>query len=187
MDVLTAVLSGIWVFIPALVPNSAAVLFGGGTPIDFGKSWKAKRILGDGKTWGGLAGGVGSGVLIGCLQLLLALPFDPSNYFGFGPWPSSLGIIFTLALGSLLGDMAGAFIKRRLGLQRGAKATGLDQYDFVAGAMLLTLAIFPSWFLDTYVMGWGIIALIVIIILVPVIHRLVNIIGYKRGLKKEPW
>jgi CDP-2,3-bis-(O-geranylgeranyl)-sn-glycerol synthase len=187
MDIVQTVLVGIWVFIPALLPNSAAVIFGGGRPIDSGRSWKGKRILGDGKTWGGFIGGVGSGVLVGFVQLLIAFPFDPVDFFGFGPWPTCAGVIFTLSLGALLGDMVGAFIKRRLGLERGAKATGLDQYDFVAGAMLLTLLFFPDWFLDTYVRGWSITALVAIIILVPVIHRLVNIIGFRRGLKKEPW
>jgi CDP-2,3-bis-(O-geranylgeranyl)-sn-glycerol synthase len=187
MDIAQSVLVGIWVFIPALIPNSAAVIFGGGAPIDFGRSWKGKRILGDGKTWEGFIGGVGSGILVGSVQLLIAFPYDPVGFFGFGPWPSCIGVIFTLSLGALLGDMVGAFIKRRMGLQRGAKAIGLDQYDFVAGAMLLTLLFFPNWFLDTYVRGWSWVALVVIIILVPVIHRLVNIIGYRRGLKKEPW
>jgi CDP-2,3-bis-(O-geranylgeranyl)-sn-glycerol synthase len=92
-----------------------------------------------------------------------------------------------LALGSLLGDMGGAFLKRRLGLERGAKATGLDQYDFVVGALLLTALFFPSWLLSIYVEGNGWMALLALIIIVPVIHRLVNIIGYRRGLKKEPW
>ncbi|HTY46053.1 MAG TPA: CDP-archaeol synthase, partial [Methanomassiliicoccales archaeon] len=32
--------------LPALIPNSAAVLFGGGTPIDFGRVWHGKRVFG---------------------------------------------------------------------------------------------------------------------------------------------
>ena len=55
--------------IPALLPNSAAVLFGGGTPIDFGRSWRGARILGDGKTWRGLFGGVFAGVIIGIILI----------------------------------------------------------------------------------------------------------------------
>ena len=41
----------------------------------------------------------------------------------------------------------------------------------------------PSW-LFTYV-TWPI--LIVILILTPILHRAVNIIGYICGVKKEPW
>jgi CDP-2,3-bis-(O-geranylgeranyl)-sn-glycerol synthase len=187
MDALSSIAVGIWVFLPALVPNSAAVLFGGGAPIDKGRTWKGKRILGDGKTWGGLIGGVLSGVLVGFIQLLITTPAVGLDYPGFGSMPEAAGIIVALALGSLLGDMGGAFLKRRLGLERGAKATGLDQYDFVVGALLLTALFFPSWFLSIYVEGNGWMALLALIIIVPVIHRLVNIIGYRRGLKKEPW
>ncbi len=187
MDVLTSIAVGIWVFLPALVPNSAAVLFGGGAPIDRGRTWRGKRILGDGKTWGGLAGGVLSGILVGFVQLLATTPSPGGEYFGYGPMPEAAGIVVVLALGSLLGDMGGAFLKRRMGLERGAKATGLDQFDFVVGALLLAAIFFPSWFISVYWDGYGWVALIALIIVVPVIHRLVNIIGYRRGLKKEPW
>ena len=49
-EIAVMLLVGVWVFVPALLPNSAAVVFGGGTPVDFGRSWRGKRILGDGKT-----------------------------------------------------------------------------------------------------------------------------------------
>jgi len=187
MDALTSIAVGIWVFLPALVPNSAAVLFGGGAPIDRGRTWRGKRILGDGKTWSGLVGGVLSGILVGFVQLLVTTPSAGTEYLGYGPMPQAAGIIVVMAVGSLLGDMGGAFLKRRMGLERGAKATGLDQYDFVVGALLLTALLFPAWFSGIYIEGNGLLALLALIIIVPVIHRLVNIIGYRRGLKKEPW
>lgn len=187
MDVVTTALTGLFLFLPALVPNSAAVLFGGGKPIDNYRTWKGKRILGDGKTWRGTIGGVAAGAGLGFLLLIVAYLFDPTDFWGYGPFPQNMGIVFTLAAGSLLGDMVGAFIKRRLGLDRGVKAPGLDQYDFVAGALLLTLLFFPNWVLETYVEGEAIVALIVLLIFVPVLHRTVNIIGFKLGKKKEPW
>jgi CDP-2,3-bis-(O-geranylgeranyl)-sn-glycerol synthase len=187
MDALTSIAVGIWVFLPALVPNSAAVLFGGGAPIDRGRTWRGKRILGDGKTWSGLVGGVLSGILVGFVQLLVTTPNAGAEYLGYGPMPQAAWIIVVMAVGSLLGDMGGAFLKRRMGLERGAKATGLDQYDFVVGALLLTALLFPAWFSGIYIEGNGLLALLALIIIVPVIHRLVNIIGYRRGLKKEPW
>jgi CDP-2,3-bis-(O-geranylgeranyl)-sn-glycerol synthase len=39
----------------------------------------------------------------------------------------------------------------------------------------------------TYIEGWHIAALIFIIVIMFAIHRSVNIIAYKMGLKKEPW
>ncbi|HQL60331.1 MAG TPA: CDP-archaeol synthase, partial [Methanoculleus sp.] len=43
--------------LPAYVPNSAAALFGGGTPIDSGRTFgDGRRIFGDGKTYRGFFG-----------------------------------------------------------------------------------------------------------------------------------
>lgn len=190
MDVLgfiILVLLGFWLMLPAYVPNSAAVLFGGGTPVDLGRSWKGNRLLGDGKTWRGLVGGVAAGTGIGLMQLYIAYPFDSVDFFGFGQFPEAMLVVFILALGSLLGDLAGAFIKRRLGLDRGAKAPVLDQYNFIAGAWLLSLLVVPDWFMANFIEGEHIISLLAVLIITPLLHRGVNIIGYKRGLKKVPW
>ena len=65
MDAIIVALSGFWLMLPAFLPNSAAVVFGGGKPIDFGRLWRGKRILGDGKTWTGLIGGISAGVALG--------------------------------------------------------------------------------------------------------------------------
>ncbi len=194
MDALLAAGIGLWIMLPAMIPNSAAVLTGGGTPVDFGRSWRGSRILGDGKTWKGFLGGAAFGVLAGMVQLLVAQiypaeiwwPSAPLNY-GFGPMPAAIGVVVALAVGALLGDMAGAFIKRRMGYARGEKVALLDMYDFVLGALLLTLVLFPDWFLHAFVYDLGLVSLVTVMIAVPLIHRVFNIIGYKAGLKKEPW
>ena len=187
MDLVLAAVSGLFLMLPAFLPNSAAVLFGGGVPVDFGKSWRGKRILGDGKTWTGLVGGIAAGTAFGLLLLIIACPFDRTNFWGFGGYPSNMGVVLVLATGSLMGDMVGAFIKRRLGMQRGQKAPVLDQYDFIVGAMVLVLIIYPSWFMTHYIDGVSIIGLIALLVVVPILHRSVNIIGFKMGKKKEPW
>lgn len=187
LSLLIYVAAGLWLMLPAYLPNSAAVIFGGGRPIDLGRSWRGRRLLGDGKTWRGFIGGVSAGTALGLLQLYVAYPFDDSAYWGFGGLPDAMVLVFVLALGSLLGDLGGAFIKRRLGLDRGAKAPVLDQYNFIAGAMLLSLAIYPSWFIGAFVEGEHIISLLSVLIITPLLHRGVNIIGYKKGLKKVPW
>lgn len=187
MTPIEIVLSGIWLMIPALVPNSAAVLFGGGRPMDFGRSWRGKRILGDGKTWQGFFGGALSGVVIGLLQLGIIEALNAANPWSFGEWPWSLCAILSLAFGSMLGDSAGSLLKRRMEMGRGEKAPVLDQYNFVAGAVVLALAFRTDWFLDHLVRDDGILALIIFLIVVPVLHRGVNIIGYKLGKKDVPW
>ncbi|MDR3283246.1 MAG: CDP-2,3-bis-(O-geranylgeranyl)-sn-glycerol synthase [Candidatus Methanoplasma sp.] len=187
--ILLIVAAGLWLFIPAMVPNSAAVVFGkkGNTKVDFGRSLKGKRIFGDGKSWMGLFGGGFSGVLIGLVLIGISHPFDPSGHWGFGPFWSNVGVLSCLAFGAVLGDLTGAFIKRRIGLERGHKAPVLDQYDFVAGAFLVTALFFPDWVYSNYIEGWHLLALVLVLAVMFFIHRAVNIIGFRMGLKKEPW
>ncbi|MBP3385374.1 MAG: CDP-2,3-bis-(O-geranylgeranyl)-sn-glycerol synthase [Candidatus Methanomethylophilaceae archaeon] len=190
MDVACALIimfNGLWLFLPAMIPNSAAVVFGGDLKIDFGRSWNGRRIFGDGKSWGGFIGGSLTGIALGSILLLISAFWDPVDYWGYGPFWSNMGIIACLSFGAVLGDLCGAFIKRRLGMERGQKAPFLDQYDFVIGALLLTTLFFPDWVYQTYIEGWNILALIFIFVIMFAIHRSVNIIGYRMGLKKEPW
>jgi CDP-2,3-bis-(O-geranylgeranyl)-sn-glycerol synthase len=188
MDAIIVALSGFWLMLPAFVPNSAAVLFGGGRPIDLGRSWRGKRILGDGKTWTGLIGGISAGIAVGVVEMMIAaVSGDKGGLWGFGSLPTAFGIIVALAIGSLLGDTTGAFIKRRLGMKRGAKAPVLDQYNFIAGALVAVLIFFPTWFLSSFIDGGSILALLTVLIVTPILHRAVNIYGHRMGLKKEPW
>lgn len=188
IGVIVIMLVGLWLFLPAMLPNSAAAFVGGGTPIDFGKKWGDKRILGDGKTWRGFFGGALAGVLLGLILLGIAyLCGDKENFWGYGGFYDNIGIIVCLSFGSLLGDMCGAFIKRRIGLERGAKAPILDQYDFVIGAFVLTSIFYWNFVYSNYIEGWHIAALIFLLAIMFAIHRAMNIIGYKTGIKKEPW
>jgi CDP-2,3-bis-(O-geranylgeranyl)-sn-glycerol synthase len=189
LEIIGIMLIGMWLFLPAMVPNSAAVIFGkmSKTKMDFGKSWRGKRIFGDGKSWGGFFGGGLTGIAVGLLLIGIGSLWDPENFGGYGPFWTNVGILACLSFGSLLGDLCGAFIKRRLGYERGQKAPILDQYDFVIGAFLLTSLFFPGWVYANYIEGWHIAALIFIIVMMFAIHRVANIIGYKMGLKKEPW
>lgn len=186
-EILVSILICIWVFIPAMIPNSAAVFTGGWGPIDFGKSWRGKRILGDGKTWSGLIGGGLFGVLFGLGMIGISALFGSTDYWGFGPFWDNVGILFCLSFGALFGDMLGSFIKRRIGIDRGKKAPLLDQYDFVIGAFLLVTIFYHDWVYSTFIAGYNWIGLIVMLILVWFIHRSVSILGYKLGLKDVPW
>lgn len=188
-DAVIAILLGLWLFLPAMLPNSAAVVFGkmGKTKIDFGKTWRGKRIFGDGKSWAGLFGGGFSGIVLGLILIGISALFGSSDYWGYGGFWRNVGILACLSFGAIFGDLAAAFIKRRIGLERGAKAPILDQYDFVIGAFVTTSVFFPDWIYATYIEGVHICALIFLLLVMFFIHRIMNIIGYKVGLKKEPW
>lgn len=187
MSPVEAAAIGLWLMLPALIPNAAAVLWGGGPLMDFGKSWRGRRILGDGKTWRGFFGGALTGATFGILEIVVASKATTPDSWGFGAWPVSVGTVFALAFGSMLGDCAGSFIKRRLSIQRGEKAPGLDQYNFVIGAIIFALVFRPQWFLNHYILDSGVFGLMLFLVVVPVLHRGINIIGYKLGKKNVPW
>ncbi len=181
---LEAVPQALWFFLPAFVANPMAVVFGGGAPVDFGRVLRdGERLFGDGKTWRGLVGGTVAGALLG---FLLSWPFDPSSRWSFGSPPEAFAISAVLALGALLGDLGGAFVKRRMHKPRGAKAPGLDQYDFVVGGLLLSLAI-PAWSVPRFFSDDALLGLFAIILITPALHRAANLVGYRIGKKHEPW
>ena len=185
-DVALAAGLAFWFLLPAYVANPMAVVFGGGTPMDLGRTLRdGRRLLGDGKTWRGFAGGIASGIVLGLLLATVGPRVDPR--LSFGDWPGVLGILVLLPFGALLGDLLGAFIKRRLSLARGAKAPGLDQYDFLLGTFLVLLLAAPSWWLTRFWTGDAIWGLGFIILITPVLHRAVNVIGFRWGHKREPW
>lgn len=177
MDVGSLVLTAMWVMLPAYLPNSVAVLVGGGQPIDGGWTWRGTRILGDGKTWRGAVGGFAAGVLLALglneLNLLLAV--------GLPVFP--LGAAVSLPAGAMLGDIGGSFFKRRLGRERGAPVPGLDQLGFALGALVLTWILIPGWFHVTFTQP----VLITALVITPVLHLLTNALAYLIGLKDVPW
>ncbi|MDI6640340.1 MAG: CDP-2,3-bis-(O-geranylgeranyl)-sn-glycerol synthase [Methanocellales archaeon] len=171
---LRTILVAIWLMLPAYVTNAFAVLTGGGRPIDLGKNFlDGRRIFGDGKTWKGLIGGIVVGMCTGSAQTVL-LP-------SFGPFP--LLVLFCLTFGALFGDLCKSFIKRRLDMERGAKAPIMDQLDFVLGAWLFLILFAHPWFIENFTSYH----VIVILVITPLLHRIINIIGHKLGKKDVPW
>lgn len=187
MSILWSIIDAVWFFLPAMLPNTSAAIFGGGRPLDFGAVWKGKRVLGDGKTWRGLAVGVTSGVLLGYLESLLAIPVGAPLADVYRPSLDMLPVLVSLSLGSMLGDIAGAFVKRRMGIERGASVPLLDQYDFVAGAVLLALVFSYAQTVRFLLSGNALIGFVVVLIIIYPLHRLINYIGYRKGLKSVPW
>ena len=62
-------ITSLYFILPAYFSNGAALIFGGGTPVDFGKSdKKGVRWIGDGVTWRGLIGGTIIGIITGAIQ-----------------------------------------------------------------------------------------------------------------------
>lgn len=170
-----------WVMLPAYVPNNAAVLTGGGAPIDGGRTWKGSRILGDGKTWRGTI--VGTLVGVGVAYLLNVFQPTAVSALGFSVPMFPLAAMITLPLGAMLGDMTASFIKRRAGRNRGAPLPGVDQLDFAVMALVLTAIVAWEWFVAVFTLA----LLVVVLIVTPILHVITNVLAYLFGFKHEPW
>lgn len=181
MGLLAVVATAFWAMLPAYLPNNVAVVVGGGPPIDGGRTWRGARLLGDGKTWRGLAGGT----LAGLLVAVGLSAVEPAASAAVGlPLPTfPLAAVVSLPAGAMLGDVAGSFLKRRAGRARGAAVPLLDQLDFAAGAVVLAALVAPAWTLATFTLP----VLVAVAVLTPALHLVTNGAAYLLGLKREPW
>ena len=176
---LIACLTTLYFILPAYFSNGSGLLFGGGTPVDFGKSdSKGNRWIGDGVTWRGLISGTIIGMITGAIQGF----FAPTILENIGQYiitpiitdiPSGILIGFLLGFGALLGDAIGSFLKRRLGIGRGKPAPILDQLDFIIVALILV-----SLYVKLNLLTIGI-----AIALTLIVHLATNTIAYLLGIK----
>jgi len=153
------------VILPAYCTNGAPVIFGGGKPVDFGKTFTdGERILGSNKTFRGLISGLAVGGTVGLIQ---------SYVFSANLLP----IAILASVGALIGDLVGAFLKRRMRIKPGGLLPGVDQLDFVIGALLLVSAVTP--------LSFGVV--LIMLLVTPPIHFLTNVGAYVLGLKANYW
>ncbi|MEM1610670.1 MAG: CDP-2,3-bis-(O-geranylgeranyl)-sn-glycerol synthase [Sulfolobales archaeon] len=172
-DLIGFIAGVIFIYFPAMAANGAPVFVKRGTPIDLGKIFiDGRRILGDGKTYEGLLVGIIFGTGVGAIY---AVALNNQVY-----------IIYSLisSIGALLGDIVGAFIKRRLGIPRGAPAPILDQLSFYLFANLL-IKITRLDGKTGYIIGlWEFIAGAIIVL---ILHIGTNWGAYKLGIKSVPY
>lgn len=194
------------VFAAKIVPRWSA-------PIDGGRMHRdGQRVLGPGKTWRGLAGGALFGAATAVAVAAIAPPYTSEALWngwdygqaGFegGPigsdgdgaperaawWAVAL---FGAVLGfmALAGDAVKSYFKRRRQKDRGAPWVPFDQLDFVVFGLLgmvLAAPLLPSgWVAAALLDDWVVLA--TLLLLTPVLHFLVNVIGFWLKLKEVPW
>lgn len=181
--VVETVVVALWAMLPAYVPNNAAVLFGGGPPLDGGRQWRGWRLLGDGKTWQGTAVGIATGVALGIVLDAAQPALVAATGVGLPGFP--LGVTVALAAGAMLGDVLASFLKRRTGRRRGASFPVLDQLDFVVVALAIVAIVAPAWFGEVFLSEP--LRLVVVILATPLLHLGTNAGAYLLGLKEEPY
>lgn len=166
MELAQLLLEALKFIFPAYCANAIPVVMGGGLPIDFGKNFfDGKPIFGKNKTYKGFFSGILVGTLVGLVE---------SYFFGY---PLLFGLV--LSIGALLGDLFGAFIKRRVGLAPGDLFPVVDQIDFIVGAILFSM-IFNLQTLSLELV-------LTVFVITPPMHLLTNFLAYKLHLKSSPW
>ena len=175
----------IWFFAPAGIANMVPILAAKAPllkkysyPLDFNKTFRGKRILGDHKTIRGILTGVVFGVGVVLLQQYLygesetirdivSIDYNDIN-------PFILGTL--LSLGALLGDATRSFFKRRVGIKPGGTWFPFDQLDYIVGGIVFTMP-YVALTLEEYM---------ILIITWFILHPASTITAYLIGMKEKP-
>jgi CDP-2,3-bis-(O-geranylgeranyl)-sn-glycerol synthase len=176
-------LTSIYFALPAMIANMAPVFFRPYLkflykPVDGGKKWNGKPVLGSHKTWGGFAAGIFAAIIIVFIQKILYQYniFSKISYINYQK-ESVILVGFLFGFGALFGDSIKSLIKRRLNIKSGDRFFPWDQLDMLLGAGILISLIKPlSLQMWIFYIGFTLVA-----------HPLINIIGYKLGFKEVPW
>lgn len=138
----------VWFFLPAGLANITplgAAKFPGlrdfTAPIDGGKTFRGKRILGAHKTWRGLLSGILFAIITLWLEKELVMHIawlgEATKPLDYAHMPTVLlGALF--GLGALGGDALKSFFKRRIGIAPGKSWLPFDQIDYIVGSALIT-------------------------------------------------
>jgi len=165
MDVAIFIFQAFWFILPAYIGNIAPIFVKwiphSDAPVDFGRSWKGKRLFGDHKTWRGIIVGVVAGGLVSLLQ------------------QRGLAVGIVIASGNFFGDLIGAFIKRRINLEPGEKNLFIDAVPSQICAIL------AAYMFRLLTISWGQ-SLFLVAGIIP-LHLTANRLWFTLHLKKSPW
>lgn len=141
------VLQVLYFFLPAYLANMSPVLIRGrfhalAIPLDGGRTFRGKRILGDHKTWRGLLAGIIAGPLVFELQRWvyeaeIAQSLAVIDYSAYRLLPGLF-----MGLGAGVGDAIKSFFKRRIDIPPGESWPVFDQLDFFLGAYLFVSPVY---------------------------------------------
>jgi CDP-2,3-bis-(O-geranylgeranyl)-sn-glycerol synthase len=180
------ILFAIWFLLPAALANAMPIFAAAipalkryDAPIDGGKIWRDRQLLGPHKTWRGIIAGVIGSTLILWLQVVLFNDYEWARYVSadvdYNVLPVFiLGPLF--ALGALAGDAFESFFKRQKGIKSGGSWVPFDQLDYIIGSVIVSLffvILSPQQYVLIFVIWF-------------IMHLLASYIGYLLGLKKNP-
>lgn len=177
----------LWLFLPVGLANTAPVLARKlpgikhyNRPVDFGKTFRGKRIFGDHKTIRGIVAGVVMGILVAAFQMVLSTMFEwPGRISSEVDYSSPIVLLMgaCMGFGAIAGDTVKSFFKRQIGVEPGKSWVPFDQLDFVLGGLVLSLPFFMLP-IETYLLG---------LVLTLFLHPTFNILAWLIGLQEKPF
>lgn len=181
-DFINAIWFGFWVFLPAGIANmtpSIANKIPGlnrwNTPIDFGKSYRGKRLLGNNKRWRGLVLGTIVAGIVGGLYYF-AWTINHHKHFNDEILIYSVILGMIMGFGALVGDAVESFFKRQAKIKPGHTWFPFDQIDYIVGGLLLSYPFIrytAMQILSVFVVYFG-------------LHLIVNYVGFLLKFKDRP-
>jgi CDP-2,3-bis-(O-geranylgeranyl)-sn-glycerol synthase len=176
----------LWFFLPAGIANMMPIFTATlpslkrfDAPIDFGRTYRGKRIFGAHKTWRGLASGIVFGTItLGLQQLAVSHAGwlqSWTDQVDYTQLPTLIvGPLF--AIGALGGDAIESFFKRQRGIAPGKGWFPFDQTDYIIGGAIATM---PFVHLSILQYAW-------MLVLWLLIHVISTVVGYLIGVKDSP-
>lgn len=177
------ILELLYLTLPAFVANMMpvfaarlAVLPSLAKPMDAGRTWRGKRILGENKTWRGTIAAVFGSTVVVLVQFYEGFPLTIETVVYDSV---ALAIAFGVLVGLLVivGDGIGSFIKRQFNFKSGQPCIPLDQIDYIVVFIIGTLP-FISWTVE------GAVALVLVTFF---LNLGTNALGYVAGIKNTYW
>jgi len=174
----------IWFFLPAGIANATPVFVNKipvlnrwKTPLDFGRTYRGKRIFGANKSWRGVIWGAIIGGAAGWLIYQLNPPSSPLIWEDAARPALFMTLLGSLlGTGALLGDAIESFLKRQKGVPAGHSWFPFDQLDYIVGGLLMSAILIQ--------LTWQQYAVITLVWFG--LHLISAYIGYRLKLKTTP-
>jgi CDP-2,3-bis-(O-geranylgeranyl)-sn-glycerol synthase len=180
------ILFALWFFLPAAMANVSPILVAPipglkkwDAPMDFGRTFRGKRIFGSHKTWRGMIVGIIAATGTLALQQYAVGHYDWARDLALSVDYRALPTLIVgplFAIGALGGDAIESFFKRQRGIGPGHGWFPFDQTDYIIGCAIATA---PFIRLSVLQYVW-------LVVLWLVAHVISGYIGYLLHLKERP-